>query len=243
MPRPPAPEVKQVSSTGPSPVLIGAVVLLVVALVGGLVLWAVTRQGGLEATGSANALPEGGGIQVGAPVSDDVPQVQLYEDFQCPWCGVLEEAVGDDLAARAEAGEITLTVTMMSFLDGTLGNDSSRRAAGAALCADDEGAFLPYHAAAFAGQPAQEGAGWTDEELLGFGEAAGLTGESLSSFTACVQDGTYDDYVADMQERSNRDGITGTPRLLVDGEQVEDTRLQGLMEGSTDLAELLADGS
>lgn len=243
MPRPPAPDVRPVSSRGPGLPLIGGVVLLVVALVGGLVLWAVSREAGLGSPGSANALPEGGGIQVGAAPSEDVPQVQLYEDFQCPFCGVLEEAVGAELAQRAEAEEITLTVTTMSFLDGNLGNDSSSRAANAALCADDQGAFLLYHSAVFAGQPAQEGAGWTDEQLLGFGETAGLTGEAMTAFTSCVQDGTYDDYVADMQERANRDDITGTPRVLVDGEQLEDTQMQGLMDGSTSLDQVLGSGS
>ncbi|WP_299518335.1 thioredoxin domain-containing protein [uncultured Serinicoccus sp.] len=238
MPRPPAPAVKPVTARGPSVPLVSGVVLLVVALVGGLVLWAVSRGGGLEAEGSANALPEGGGVRLGAS-SQDAPQVHVYEDFQCPFCGVLEESVGAELAQRAEAGEISLTVTMMSFLDGSLGNDSSHRAANAALCADDEGAFLDYHAAVFAGQPEQEGAGWTDEQLLGFASEAGLAGSALESFTACTQGDAYGDYVEAMQERANRDGVTGTPRLLVDGEPVDDDQMRALMSGPETLEDVL----
>ena len=239
MPRPPAPTVKPVTARGPSVPLVSGVVLLVVALVGGLVLWAVSRGGGLEAEGSANALPEGGGVSAGAAPSQDVPQVHLYEDFQCPFCGVLEGSIGAELAQRAEAGEIGLTVTTMSFLDGSLGNDSSHRAANAALCADDEGVFLDYHAAVFAGQPEQEGTGWTDEELLGFGAEAGLSGTALESFTTCAQGDAYGDYVEAMQERANRDGITGTPRLLVDGEPVGDDQMRALMAGPETLDEVL----
>lgn len=32
-----------------------------------------------------------------------------------------------------------------------------------------------------------------------------------------------------MQERANRDGISGTPRLLIDGEPVSDQEMQALM--------------
>ena len=239
MPRPPAPTVTPVRAGGPPTALVAGVVLLVVALVGGLVLWAVSRGGGLDGEGSANALPEGGGVHVGAEPSADVPQVHVYEDFQCPFCGVLEESVGDELARRAQAGEIGLTVTMMSFLDGSLRNDSSHRAANAALCADDEGAFLGYHSAVFAGQPAQEGQGWTDEQLLAFGSEAGLDGAGLESFTACVQGDAYGDYVEAMQERANRDGVTGTPRLLVDGEQVDEDQMRALMTGPEALEDIL----
>ncbi|WP_151523270.1 DsbA family protein [Serinicoccus kebangsaanensis] len=243
MPRPPAPDVKPVSSSGPSLPLIGGVVVLVVALIGGLVLWAVSRSAGLGAEGSANALPEGGGIQVGAAPADGAPQVQLYEDFQCPWCGVLEQSVGASLSERAEAGEITATYTMMSFLDDNLGNDASHRAANASLCADDAGAFLRYHGAVFAGQPEQEGAGWTDEELIGFAGTAGIEGEALETFTSCFEDDTYGDYVDDMQERANRDGITGTPRMLVDGSEVRETQMQSLMSDPATLEDLLGAGS
>lgn len=243
MPRQPAPDIKPVSSGGPSLPLIGGVVVLVVALIGGLVLWAVSRDSGLGAQGSASALPEGGGVQVGADPAADVPQVHVYEDFQCPFCGDLEASVGAELEELAEAGEISLTYTVMSFLDSTLGNDSSHRAANAAICADDAGAFLPYHAAVFAGQPAQEGAGWTDEQLLAFAGTAGLSGGDLESFTACLEGDAYGDYVEDMQERANRDNISGTPRLLIDGEPVSDEQMLSLMGGSGTVEELLGSGS
>ena len=115
MPRPPAPPVKPVS-TGPSGVLIGTVVVLVIALIAGLV-WAVTRDGAdLSAAGSSNALAEGGGISNGPGLDADVPQLHVYGDFQCPWCGVLEEAIGEQVEQKVAADEVHLTTTLMSFL-------------------------------------------------------------------------------------------------------------------------------
>jgi len=175
---------------------------------------------------SPSALPNAGGIRVGdAP--DDAPDVHLFVDFQCPWCGLLEEVSGPAITEAALDGDIRLTYTLMSFLDGNLGNDSSLRAANAALCADDQGAFVDYHAAVFAGQPAQEGTGWTDDQLIGFAEASGVS--DIDAFTGCLEDGTHNDYVKDMQTRSNQEGVSGSPRVFIDGTELGNEQMNTLM--------------
>ncbi|WP_131104979.1 DsbA family protein [Ornithinimicrobium sufpigmenti] len=240
MPRPPAPQVKPVPTKGPSGVLIGAVVVLVLALIAGLV-WAVTRDGAdLSAEGSAHALAEGGGVSLGPGPDADVPQLHIYGDFQCPWCGVLEDAIGESVQEKVDAGDAHLTITLMSFLDGRLPGENSVRAANAALCADDQDAFLPYYRQVYLNRPAEQGAGWSDEQLVSFAGAAGIGDDDLETFTSCVQDLTYEDYVHAMQERANQDGVSGTPRLFVDGTQITDEQMQGLMENSLTLDEVIA---
>jgi protein-disulfide isomerase len=209
--------------------LIGGVVVLIVALIAALV-WAATRGSDLEAVGSSSTLADGGGISVGPGPEADVPQIQVYEDFQCPWCGVLERSIGEALTEKIAAEEVNVTYQIMSFLDGSLRNDSSTRAANAALCADDAGAFLPFHAAVYAGQPQEEGEGFTDEQLLGWGEDSGISGEALDTFNSCVADLEHADYVEAMQQRANEDGVTGTPTLVINGETVSSTEMQSLME-------------
>lgn len=238
MPRPPAPKVSpQPAPSGPPIALIGGVAVTLVAVVA-LLVYLATRGDGLDAAGPANALPEGGGVVV-AEAAEGAPQVHLYEDFQCPGCGVLEEVSGAAIIAAADSGEIGLTVTMMSFLDGTLGNDSSGRATNAALCADDAGAFAGYHGAVFAAQPEQEGTGWTDEQLVGFAEAAGLQDGELESFRTCMTQGTYTDYVADMQERANREGVSGSPYVFVDGEALADEDMFAMQQDPTAFEQIL----
>lgn len=235
MPRPPAPKAKPVtaSSGGPSGVLIGGVVVLVVALIAGLV-WAATRgSGDLSAAGSGNTLPEGGGVSLGAG-GEDVPEVHVYGDFQCPWCGVLENSIGPAMEELLEDEQIQLRVTLMSFLDGNNPGESSLRAANAALCADDAGVFLPYYQELYANQP-QGGGGWTDDQLNSYAQAIGLSGEELDTFGSCVADRPHEDYVHAMQERANRDGVTGTPRLFVDGTQISDEEMQRLMDDGSQL--------
>ena len=240
MPRPPAPQVKPVGSGGPSAGLIAGVVVLVVALLGVLV-WAATRGGDLEAVGSSSTLPDGGGVSVGPGVDADVTQVRIYEDPQCPWCGRLENAIGQDLAELIEAGEINVTFQIMSFLDGSLGNDSSTRGANAMLCADDAGAFLPFHETLYGNMPTAEGQGWTDEQLVGFAEQAGLDGGALTEFQACVSEQPHADYVQDMQQRANEDGVSGTPTVFVDGEELGQDALGRLLQEPDVLREVLED--
>lgn len=236
MPRPPAPQVKPVQK-GPSMGLIGGVVAVAVLLIAVLV-WVATRGGGLDAAGSSSTLPEGGGISVGPGVEADVTQVRVYEDPQCPWCGVLENSIGAGLSEKAAAGEINVTYQVMSFLDRNLCNDSSTRATNAMLCADDAGVFSAFHGTVYANQP-QEGAGWTDDQLVGFAREAGLSGAELDTFTSCVADKPHTDYVADMQERANKDGVDGTPRLYVNGHEVTTEQMQTLMQDPSALDTVL----
>ncbi len=238
MPRPPAPPVKPVSSRGPSMGLIGGVVVLVVALIAVLV-WAATRGSGLDAVGSTSTLPEGGGVSVGPGVDADVTQVRVYEDFQCPWCGQLEASIGEALTDKAVSGEINVTYQIMSFLDSVSSDRSSTRAANAALCADDAGAFVPFHASVYANQP-PEGQGFTDDQFVGWAQDAGLSGADLDTFRSCVADIAHEDYVQAMQERANKDGVTSTPTVVVNDTTLSQEELRRLLEDPTSLEEILA---
>lgn len=231
-PTPPQP------ASGPPVALIAGVVALVVAVVA-VIVYLVMRpdpaddssaadEAAITGEGSSpSALPNAGGLRIGE-AGDDAPLVQVYEDFQCPWCGLLESTSGAAILEAAQAGDIRLETTLMSFLDTNLGNDSSLRAANAAMCADEQGAFADYRAAVFAGQPAEEGEGWTDEQLIGFAESSGVA--DLEEFTGCLEAGTHNDYVADMQTRATQDGVSGSPHVFINGEEISDDDLGLLME-------------
>lgn len=222
---------------GPPIGLIGAVVAFVVAVIAVMVYLAV-RGDGLESTGSADTLPSGGGLVVNTDAPDGAAQVHVYEDFQCPFCGLLERSAGESLFAAADAGDIELRYTFMSFLDPVSDDQSSSRAANAALCANDAGVFADWHAAAFAAQP-EEGAGYSDADLTGFAEQAGLGGGELDAFSTCLTEQTYADYVADMQEAANRAGGPGTPTVEVDGERLDNNELSRLQAEPSSLSDIV----
>jgi protein-disulfide isomerase len=211
---------------GPNPVIIGAVVAAVVIL--GVVItivFATKDEPGGATGGSAQPVGviggTGGGIFANkATAKSTAPTLDLYEDFQCPACADLEERIGAAKASLAKAGEIKLVVHTLSFLDDNLKNDSSARSANAAACAADAGKFMEYRALVFAAQPAQEGVGYTDAQLTQFAQASGITGPALTTWQQCTSSGQHDQYVADVQESSGRAGVSSTPTIKLNGQDV-----------------------
>jgi protein-disulfide isomerase len=201
-------------------------VVAIIAVVAGVV-WSQQSQEN-EVTGGGNALPTGvAELGAGYPAFQDVtasagaPTVDIYEDFQCPACAGFEAALGDTFQEQASTGKIKLVYHVKNFLDDNLRNDSSTRAGNAAFCASDAGKFQEFHNTIFPNQPATEGDGFTDAQLKGFAEQAGVTGEALNTWQQCFDAGKYTDYVNSVEEQSFADGVRGTPTVKINGSDVE----------------------
>jgi protein-disulfide isomerase len=211
---------------GPNRILIGGIVAAVAIL--GIVLAVIlgSSSGGSSRASGSSALPQGatgtgGGIVANASTAKAAaPTLDLYEDFQCPVCGKLEQVFGQQISSMAKAGDIKLVVHMMSFLDAKLGNDSSVRAAAAAACAADQGKFLDYHGVVYANQPAQEGAGYTDADLMGFASKAGISGSALTTWTKCFDAKTHLGYAKDVETAAEKAGVFSTPTLKLNGKDL-----------------------
>ena len=121
----------------------------------------------------------------------------------------------------AQQGRIRLVYHVKNFLDDNLRNDSSTRAGNAAFCASDAGKFQEFHNTIFPNQPATEGDGYTDAQLKGFAEQAGVTGAALTTWQQCYDANKYVDYVNSVEEQSFADGVRGTPTVKIDGTDVE----------------------
>lgn len=220
---------KATPKAGPNPVIIGAVV-------GALVILAVVVAIVLGSKGSGTTASSGGSVPVGvvggtgggilvnaAPAKPKAPTLDLYMDFQCPSCARLEEAMGAQMAAMSEAGQIKFVVHTLSFLDDNLKNDSSARSANAAACASDAGKFLPYHTTVFAAQPVKEGDGYTDAQLTEFATTSGITGPAMTTWQQCTTSGQHNTYVTDVQRASDKAGVTGTPTVKLNGKDITKT--------------------
>lgn len=156
------------------------------------------------------------GVPYGTP-GDGVPVLEIWEDFQCPACGSVERANGAGIAELAESGQALVVWRPTTFLDRNLGNDASERAAGAWGCAIDQGKTREFHDLVYENQPTVEGDGWTNEQLIAFGEQAGISGDGLTTFTQCVNDGTYRAWAANSTKVFYDSGIGGTPTALLNG--------------------------
>ena len=150
-----------------------------------------------------------------APAS--APLVEIFLDYQCPNCRVMETAYGPEFEKLAEAGTIQLQYRTMTFLDQNLQNDSSTRAAVAAACADTVGVYPAYHDQVFANQP-QEGLGYSDAVLRQTIPAAvGLSGDKLTTFQQCYDTRATAPFVTQVADQALKDGVHSTPTVHVNG--------------------------
>jgi protein-disulfide isomerase len=205
--------------------LIAGVTAGVVALVALLVALTVANLPG--GTGGTSTAVPATVSALGQPYTidhtdgdDGVPTLEVFADYQCPACKNAEAVFGAELADLARAGKVKLQVTIMSFLDTKLGNDSSTRAAIGAGCAADAGRFLEYHANVFSAQQA-EGAGYSDEVLAALAEMSGITGGDLTTWKQCYQDRTYGKHVEAAAKYANDKGVNATPTWHLNGERFE----------------------
>ncbi len=218
---------------GANRIIVATVVVVVViaAVVTAVILGSSGKKDATTAGGSAlpkNASAMGAGILANPDAPASAPTMDLYEDFQCPNCGQFEKALGQQVTTLADQGKIRLVVHTLSFLDDNLRNDSSNRAANAAACADDQGKFLAYHSAVFAGQPAQEGAGYTDAQLKEFAATAGISGDALTAWQTCYDARAHNQWVESVQTQAEKDGVNGTPTVKVAGQTLTTLSAQSL---------------
>ena len=133
--------------------------------------------------------------------------VQEYADFQCPSCKVFHDRVGatvDDLVARRRRS--ASRTRYFPFL-----GDESVRAASAAVCAGDQDKFFPYADLLYTNQAAENSGFLTTDQLVAFGEEAGITGSAFDTFEQCVRDGTYEGFARQQAENASKRGVNSTP--------------------------------
>jgi len=205
--------------------VVGAVVL-VVALVVVVLLQTSRTSGAADAAAPANTTGNGYVFAVG---SADAPvTLDLYEDFQCPNCKALEEEVGSTIDDLVAAGTVQVAYHGMAFLDTDDNDDYSTRALNAAAVVAAEAgtdAYATFHGLLFANQPEEGGSGLPDDQLVDYAAQAGATGATVE---AGIRDLVYGDWVSSATDEASQDGVTGTPTLFVDGEQLDDLSADGL---------------
>ena len=218
---------QKASGGGANKIVVATVVVVVaiVAVVAGVIWMETSKQN--DITGGGNAVPAGAAsLGAGYPAFQDVtlaagaPTLDVYEDFQCPACKSFEDQLGSTVEDLASQGKVKLVYHVKNFLDDNLRNDSSTKAGNAAFCAADAGKFQEFHDQAYANQPS-EGAGYTDAELKGFAQAAGISGSALETWQQCYDAGKYVDYVNSVETKSFEDGVRGTPTLRLDGTDLD----------------------
>jgi protein-disulfide isomerase len=209
--------------------LIGGVVggvLLVVAVVALIVVQSGRTATSVNAAVPAHTVDHGTTIVVGsstAPVT-----VDLYEDFQCPNCKAFEDQSGQTLTQLVTDGTVQAHYHGMAFLDTSANGKYSTRALNAAAAVTDAAgtdAFKKFHDLLYANQPPEGGKGLSDDQLVQYATQAGASSDKVAQE---IRGLTYGDWVKNVTDQASKDGVTGTPTVLVDGKTLSDLSPDGL---------------
>ncbi|QEO14023.1 thioredoxin domain-containing protein [Agromyces intestinalis] len=169
--------------------------------------------------------------------------VDLFTDASCPHCRDFDATAGDELRARAEAGEITLRIHPVNFVSARRGDDTdfSTRVMNLLAVASDhgQGDVVPavYSAAIAEQAPTLDDPMPDDVRLIELAGSAGLQVDD--GMRDEITGGTWNAWVQDVNDRTvgqpigdTGEVLTGVPTLLVDGVRF------AITEDGTDLARL-----
>jgi len=194
--------------------VIGMVVLVVAVTVG--VSLSSNKAKESAAVPSSVDKAEGYGIVFNKGLAD-VPKIDIWEDFQCPVCREFEVVNNKQIREWIEAKKVTAVFHPLSFIGA-----ESAYMANAAACSADEGKFLQYHEALYANQAEAENSGkWNATTLIALGANLKITSKS---FTDCVKNGKYQDWVTNVANDGASKNVDSTPTVFINGKEME--RLQ-----------------
>ena len=153
--------------------------------------------------------------KVDAPVTIDV-----WADFQCPFCGQFARTVEPQIIANfVDTGIVNLVAHDFTFLGAGHDPDESVDAAVAARCAEQQGRFWDYYMTLYWNQGATENGGaFARPRLLAM---ASLLGLNQATFQACLDDQTVRAAVAAEKAQGQAAGVSGTPTSFINGTKVQ----------------------
>lgn len=155
------------------------------------------------------------GYAIGDP---DAPvTIDVYADFQCPYCQRFSLLVGPQLIdAWVRSGQARLVFRDFAFL-----GEESRWAAVAARLAAEQDRFWPFHDLLYSNLLGENVGSYTPDRLLVMGQMAGL---DMDPFIAGLQvPAAREAWAAieqDVRDAASTRGVSATPTVFVDGVRV-----------------------
>lgn len=164
-------------------------------------------------------------VEQGIVIGDGAVEVVMFGDASCPYCAALEASIGDALAERLDAGEITLVLHPMTYVSAKHGDETeySTRAAALMWAAADAGEAddVPaFYALTLEHQPGDGETAPTDDDLLAYAAEAGVEADLSDALTGDA----FRDLATEASEYWLGRSIPGTsetlqyvPTIAVDG--------------------------
>jgi len=140
---------------------------------------------------------------------DVKPMIDIWEDFQCPFCKDFETAMSSYIEDLVRNKEANVVYHMTSFI-----GEESKRAANAAYCAVDEGRFIEYHRAIYQVQGTENSGVFSNKNLIEIGKRLGI---NSPTFESCINDNKNADTVAKIYASMAKNKVEGTPTVFING--------------------------
>lgn len=191
---------------------------LVIAVVLGVVLIMLVPTLLSKTTNTDAAIPSSVSVEDGYGVVfnkelQNVPFIEIYEDFQCPACARFETIVGEYVEDLINTKKAKVAYHPLSFL-----GPESQLAANAAGCAADQGKFTEFHKVLYANQPAENSGVWSSTYFTNLSLALGISGKE---YDTCVASNKYKDWVVNVANEGAKRNINATPTVLINGKPLE----------------------
>lgn len=173
-----------------------------------------------NASGITGTITDNGAIRIGKP--DAKVTVRVVADLQCPACKGFEAANSQVLDDNVKNGTVAVEYNVIAFLDKASTTRYSTRAANASYCVAeaDPTKYMAWLTSMFAQQPAEGGAGLTNDKLAQIAKEAGYP----DSVASCITDVKYDKYIQARTTDVLNTGIKSTPSVFVNGKQIQSSQ-------------------
>ncbi|SPT63451.1 MULTISPECIES: DsbA family protein [Actinomadura] len=207
-------------------IILGSVVTVAVVVVATVLIIDQQRKNGRAEVHKGALAPlsrQQDGSIVMAKAGVTKPELEIFEDFQCPICKQFEEATGKTIEDLAVQGKVKV-VYRPFHLFGQQKDPikiNSLRSAEAALCVPAD-KWISYHDALFRFQPAEGEEGFSPDDLVKWGKDIGVTD---AGFEKCVRDEQKKSTVDAMTKYALQErGVDGTPTVFLNGQKLESTQ-------------------
>ncbi|RMH01850.1 MAG: hypothetical protein D6706_01210 [Chloroflexi bacterium] len=181
---------------------IGGIILLAAVIIGGLIFW---RNASVAPVDNITEIMP---ANIDGPADAPVKIVE-FGDLGCPACRAWHNAGIKAQLKEKYGDQISFTFRHFPVI-----TPLSPKAAEAAQCAAEQGAFWAYHDYIYENVPANA---LTVPELKSY---AGVLGLDQAQFDACLDSGKYREYVARDRQAAFDAGARGTPSFFINGKAV-----------------------
>ncbi|MFI0371652.1 DsbA family protein [Actinomadura sp. 1N219] len=204
-------------------IVLGSVVAVAVIVVGTVLIVDQQRKNGRAEAHKGALAPlsrQADGSIVMAKAGVTKPELEIFEDFQCPICKQFEEATGKTVQQLALEGKVKV-VYRPFHLFGQQKDPikiNSLRSAAAALCVPAD-KWVSYQEALYKFQPAEGDEGFAPDDLVKWGKDVGVTD---ANFEKCVRDEQKKPQVDAMTKYALQTrGVDGTPTVFLNGQKLD----------------------